>query len=397
MNSFRKNIFHKILLLVFAFLLSFYTSIIIYNVYEKILFEKLATVMGVIAENSKDIEIETMAQLKSEHSQYTSLGKESLEKYGYSDSSFIFLKDKYKAIYIGLLFSTIITSAFCISLYASRKSKLKNIEKLRCYLERINRGDYSISLEIDDDFSILSDELYKTIIALRELKEKAVQDKIVLKDNMADISHQLKTPITSINIMSELMENSDSKEESMEYIQRLKKQTLRLETLTNSLLTMSKLDAGTLEFKKETVDIRNTIDLAVEPIMSLIDQKNISLNIFGNDVQIKGDTYWLSEAFLNIIKNSVEHLEEKGQINIFIQSNPIFAQIKIEDNGSGFLDSDLPYIFKRFFKGKNASKDSIGIGLSMARTIIEKHNGEVIAENIKEGGARFKIKFYKLF
>jgi len=397
MNSFMKNIFHKAILLGFVFLLSFFISIGTYNIYEKMLFEKLATVVGVISENSKDIEIQAMAQLKSEYSQYTSIGKESLEKYGYKDSNFIFLKDKYKVIYLSLLFSAIITLLLYISLYISRRNKVKNIEKLKNYLERINRGDYSLNLKIDDDFSILSDELYKTILSMRELKEKAVQDKIVLKDNIADISHQLKTPITSINIMSELMENSDSKEESMEYIKRLKKQISRLETLTSSLLTMSKLDAGTLEFKKENIDIRSTIDLAVEPIMFLIDKKNISLNIEGKDVQIKGDAYWLSEAFLNIIKNCVEHLEENGQINVFIQSNPMFAQVKIEDNGSGFLDDELPYIFKRFFKGKNASKDSIGIGLSMAKTIIEKHNGEIIAENIKEGGARFIIKFYKIF
>lgn len=396
MSSFTKNILYKIILLGFVFLLSFFISIGIYNIYEKILFEKLATVIGVITENSKDIEIKTMAQLKSENSQYTSIGKESLKKYGYNDSSFIFVKSKYKVVYIGLLFSIIITLLLYISMYTSRKNKIKNIEKLKDYLERINKGDYSLNFQIDDDFSILSDELYKTIIALRELKEKAVQDKIALKDNIADISHQLKTPITSINIMSELMENSDSKEESMEYIQRLKKQILRLEALTNSLLTMSKLDAGAIELKKENIDIKNTIYLAVEPIISLIGKKNIALNIEGKGVQIKGDAYWLSEAFLNIIKNSVEHLKVNGQINIFIQSNPIFTEVRIEDNGSGFLANELPYIFKRFFKGKNASKDSIGIGLSMARTIIEQHNGEIIAENIKEGGARFRVKFYKI-
>lgn len=396
MSSFTKNILYKIILLGFVFLLSFFISIGIYNIYEKILFEKLATVIGVITENSKDIEIKTMAQLKSENSQYTSVGKESLKKYGYNDSSFIFVKSKYKVVYIGLLFSIIITLLLYISMYTSRKNKIKNIEKLKDYLERINKGDYSLNFQIDDDFSILSDELYKTVIALRELKEKAVQDKIALKDNIADISHQLKTPITSINIMSELMENSDSKEESMEYIQRLKKQILRLEALTNSLLTMSKLDAGAIELKKENIDIKNTIYLAVEPIISLIGKKNIALNIEGKGVQIKGDAYWLSEAFLNIIKNSVEHLKVNGQINIFIQSNPIFTEVRIEDNGSGFLANELPYIFKRFFKGKNASKDSIGIGLSMARTIIEQHNGEIIAENIKEGGARFRVKFYKI-
>lgn len=128
--------------------------------------------------------------------------------------------------------------------------------------------------------------------------------------------------------------------------------------------------------------------------MFLIEKKNIKLYIVGDNVIIKGDSYWLGEAFLNIIKNCIEHLEDNGEINIFIESNPIFTEAKIEDNGSGFLKEDLPYIFKRFYKGKNANKDSIGIGLSIAKSIIEKHNGEISVENKKEGGARFKIKLY---
>ncbi len=396
MNSSKQNLFYKILLLGFILLLSFFISIEVYNLYEKVLFEKLAAVIGVIAENSKDIEVEVMAQLKSENPQYTSLGKESLNKYGYSGSQFIFLRDRKKIIYINLIFSGSITLLFYISMKTSRKNKKQSIERLKNYVERINKGDYSLNLEIDEDFSILSDELYKTVVALRELKEKAVQDKITLKDNLADISHQLKTPITSINIMSELMEESDSKDESSEYIQRLKKQISRLEALTSSLLTMSKLDADAIEFKKDNIDVKSIIDLAIEPIMFLIDKKKIHLNVVGEDVQIKGDMHWLSEAFLNIIKNSVEHLEESGQINIYVQSNPLFTEVKIEDNGCGFMDKELHNIFKRFYKGKNSCKESIGIGLSMARAIIERHNGEIAAENSKEGGAKFKVKFYRI-
>lgn len=394
MSSLSKSLFYKIGLLIFILLLSFTFSILIYNFFENILFEKLATVMGVVSENSKDLEIRAMNQLKSEHSKYMSTGKKTLSRYGYNEGGFIFLKNKKKVIYISFLFSILITFIFYSNMSISSKNKKKNIEKLKDYLERINKGDYSLSLNIDEDFAILSDELYKTVVTLRELKERAIEDKINLKDNMADISHQLKTPITSINIMSELMESSNTKDENQEYINRLNKQIKRLETLTNSLLTMSKLDANTIEFKEDIIDIKNIIDLAIEPIMFLVEKKNIKLNIVGEHTTIRGDIYWLGEAFLNIIKNSVEHLEYSGEINIYFDSNPIFTEVKIEDNGSGFLKEDLPYIFKRFYKGKNANKDSVGIGLSMARTIIEKHNGEIIVENRREGGARFKVKFY---
>lgn len=395
MSSLRKNSSYKLGMLIFILLLSFVFCILTYNLLENILLEKLSTVIGVINKNSRDIEILAMNQLKAEHSQYTISGKEVLKKYGYNSAGFIFLKDKKKVIYISLLFSILITFIFYSNMKISGNSRKKNIEKLKNYLENTNKGDYSLNLSIDEDFTILSDELYKTVVNLRELKKQAMQDKINLKENMADISHQLKTPITSINIMAQLMENNESKEESQEYINRLSKQIRRLETLTNSLLTMSKLDADAIEFKKETIEIKNIIDLAIEPIVYLIEKKDIQLNVIGQDITIKGDVYWLGEAFLNIVKNSVEHLEYNGKINIFLESNPIFAEVKIEDNGSGFYREDLPYLFKRFYKGKNANKDSVGIGLSMSKTIIEKHNGEISAENRVEGGARFKVKFYQ--
>lgn len=394
MNSSRGKLFYKIGLLTFILLLSFLFSILIYHFFENIFIGRLSNVIGVVTENSKDLEVKVMKELKAEHSQYDSIGKETLAKYGYGHAGIIFLKDKKKVIYISLMFSVLITLISYINMKVLNRNKKMNIEKLKDYIERTNKGIYSLSLNIDEDFSILSDELYKTLVMLRELKENAIKDKINLKDNMADISHQLKTPITSINIMSELMEGDHSKNENKEYIYRLNKQITRLEVLTNSLLTMSKLDADTIEFKKDTLDIKNLIDLAIEPIMFLIEKKNIKLNIIGENITIKGDAYWLSEAFLNIIKNSVEHLEENGNIDIFLKFNPIFTEVRIEDNGSGFLKEDLPYIFRRFYKGKNANKDSVGIGLSMARTIIEKHNGGITVENRREGGARFEVKFY---
>lgn len=394
MNNSKKSLFYRIGLLIFILILSFVFSISVYSFFENIFFEKLAIIMGIVTNDSKNLEIEIMNQLKSESNKYFLIGKKTLGKYGYDFERFIFLEDRKKVIYASFLFSVLITFIFYIYMYISNENKKKNTESLKNYLKRINRGDYSFNLASDEDFSILSDELYKTIITLRELKEKAIQDKISLKDNIADISHQLKTPITAINIMSELIENNDSKDENKEYIYRLNKQAGRLESLTNSLLTISKLDAGTIKFKKDILYIKNIIDLAIEPIMFLIEKKNIKLHIVGDNAIIQGDSYWLGEAFLNIIKNCLEHLEDNGEINIFIESNPIFAEVRIEDNGSGFLKEDLPYIFKRFYKGKNANKDSIGIGLSIAKSIIEKHDGEISVENKKEGGARFKIKFY---
>ena len=335
-----------------------------------------------------------MNQLKSGSNQYSIIGKDTLDKYGYSYGRFIFIKDRKNIFLLSIIFSFCITILCAIGMEILSSNKRRNANELKEYLENINKGNYSLNIDVDKDFAIVSDELYKTVVTLRELRENAVKDKMSLKDNIADISHQLKTPITSINIMSQLMEDSCSKDENQEYIHRLNKQIQRLETLTDSLLTMSKLDANTIKFTKETINLKDIIDLAIEPIVSLIEKKNITINILDDNSSMEGDIRWLSEAFLNIIKNSVEHMEDSGKIDILISSNPIFKQIIVEDNGVGFLKEDIPYIFNRFYKGKNANKDSIGIGLSMSKLILTKHNGEISVENKKDGGARFRIKFY---
>ncbi|NLY45362.1 MAG: HAMP domain-containing histidine kinase [Tissierella sp.] len=394
MDSLNKPLLYKIISLIAVLLLSILFSMTIYHYHENLLFDKLATVVGVITEDSKDLEILAMNQLKSDSSQYTAVGKDTLESYGYNDDKLIFLKDRKGVIYSSILFSLFLTSLYLIGMAIFNRNKRKNINTLKEYLENINKGEYVLNIDVDEDFAIVSDELYKTVVSLRELKEKADKDKSILKNNIADISHQLKTPITSINIMSQLMEDSNSKDENKEYIHRLNKQIERLEELTNSLLTISKLDADAIQFKEEIIDFIEIIELATEPILLLIEKKNIQLSIIGDNSSIQGDSHWLSEAFLNIIKNSVEHIDNNGKIDIIINSNPIFKEIIIEDNGIGFLKEDMPYIFNRFYKGKNANKDSIGIGLSMAKLIIEKHNGEIRVENRSHGGARFRIKFY---
>lgn len=394
MNKPRKSLLLRIGLLFMVLILSFLFSLAIYRLYEDILFQKLSTVVGIISDNSKDLEVLAMNQLKSEFSQFTSIGKDTLGNYGYGDGTFFFLKDRNQIIHISILFSLFITTLCFAIMEISNRNKRRNTNQLKEYLENINRGEYSLNIDVDEDFAIVSDELYKTVVALRELKEKAHKDKLGLKNNIADISHQLKTPITSINIMSQLMEDSESKDEKQEYIHRLNKQIERLEALTNSLLTISKLDADAIQFKEEIISFKDIIDLAIESILSLIEKKNIKLNMVGDNSSIKGDIHWLSEAFLNIIKNSVEHMDHNGKIDIIISSNPIFKEIIIQDNGMGFVKEDIPFIFNRFYKGKNANKDSIGIGLSMSKLIMEKHNGEIYVENRDDGGARFKIRFY---
>lgn len=393
MNNKIKGRFLKLGLPVMVFLISFILFNLTYHLAENIFFEKLATAIGVTAaEGSKDLEVLIMNQIKTEESPYMDSGKEILKKYGYDSAGFIEIKRK--VIYTNIVFSSFTAISIFLYMKIWERNNRKNIDSLTRYLDDTRKGNYSLDLDIHEDFSMLSDEIYKTVVNLREIKEEAVKGRLRLKDNLSDISHQIKTPITSIQLMTELMESSGSEEETNEYIYRLNSQVERLESLASIILTISKLDADTIEFDIQDVNIKDTIKSAEDAIKSLLEKNSISLSIYGGDVYITGDAYWIREAFLNIIKNSAEYMDDGGEIHIFIEKNPIFTGVIIEDQGRGFLKDDLPYIFNRFYKGKNSNKESIGIGLSMSKAIIGKHGGEITAENRAEGGARFKIKFY---
>ena len=262
------------------------------------------------------------------------------------------------------------------------------------YLDRIMEGQYDTLMQHDTG-SELEDSIYKAVVLLREEREQAQRAKKNLADNMADLSHQLKTPAASIGLTLSLLKKKAWDEETKEDIGRMEGQVSRLQQLVGSMLTLSRLDAGVLELEEKEFDLEEMLVDAVQPFVRQMEEKGICFGIQGADgISLSGDFGWCSEAFGNIIKNCVEHTPERGDISIVCRDNPIYTEIVIQDSGGGFDEADLSRLFERFYRGAGSSKDSAGIGLALAKSIIEKENGTVTAENTETGGAGFYIKFY---
>lgn len=269
----------------------------------------------------------------------------------------------------------------------------KRLMMLTSYLEAASCGHETVLVRIEDEFSLLEDEMYKTVSELRIAREDAQRERKQQAENLADISHQLKTPLTSMSLMTQLL-SSDASSEQQEYIRCIDNQLTRLNWLTGSLLTMSRLDAGAIHFAPASITLDELAARAVEPLEQLLQERSQQIFLNGREISLSCDPYWTAEALVNIIKNCSEHIGECGNITLTASSTPLYLQITIEDNGSGFDPAEIPYLFRRFFRGKKSSSNSIGIGLALCRAIIEGQGGMIRAENRTEGGARFCIRFY---
>lgn len=277
--------------------------------------------------------------------------------------------------------------------------RYNEIKKLSGYLRKMGSGGTSLDIRdnYEGELSILKNEIYKVTLMLSEHKKMLQRDKVHLTDAISDISHQLKTPLTSMMVMADLLSASTLSEgKRKEFTKNIQVQLERIEWLVSSLLKLSKLDAGTIVFKKDQVNVKQLIEKSVESLLIPMDIKDQKLLIDGeSDVSFLGDFHWTGEALINVLKNAVEHTKEGGEIRIQYAENPLFTEISVEDNGKGIAKSDLPYVFKRFYKGKNASEDSVGIGLAMAHSIITRQNGTLEVKSAEGVGTTFLFKIYK--
>lgn len=256
----------------------------------------------------------------------------------------------------------------------------------------INFTDYR-----EGELAILQSELSKMTVRLREQSEALTRDKLLLTDSIADISHQLRTPLTSMNLMlSRLEDSSTSPERKLRLIKDLEHLVSRIDWLISSLLKISKLDAGTVAFKKEKVFLHTVIRRGAAPLLIPMEvrQQNFTTEI-EEDASFTGDLFWATEALGNILKNCMEHTPSGGTVSVQGKENALYTEITVSDTGCGIDPEDLPHLFERFYRGKAAPEQSVGIGLALSRMIIVKQNGTVKAENIPGGGAKFTIRFYK--
>lgn len=299
----------------------------------------------------------------------------------------------YNILFIGLALSLIL-------LYLKHeKDQNKEIKKIARCIEEINKKNYSINIDenSEDELSILKNELYKITIMLKEDAENSKKDKLKLKDSLSDISHQLKTPLTSINIMLDnILDNPDMDSNTKEkFIQNIKREITNISSLVGEILKLSKLDASVIKFEEQQVFIDDIVKSAISNVEMMAELKNINIEVNNRDnIKLVCDAKWQIEAITNVLKNCIEHSKDDSTITIDIDSNKIYKQITIKDNGEGIDEKDLPHIFERFYKGKNSSKDSVGIGLALAKTIIEKDNGSIKVDSKKGKQTTFVIKYY---
>ena len=233
---------------------------------------------------------------------------------------------------------------------------------------------------------------------LKEKVELLNNEKIFLNEVISDISHQLKTPMTSLIILNDLMYEDLPKETKIEFLDKIKSQLNRMEWLIKSMLKLSKVEAKVIDFEKKEVKVSELIKKSISPSLISMEIKNIELTVNGDEnISYIGDINWSCEAFVNIIKNCIEHTDTNGKINISYEENPLYCEVVIKDSGEGIDKKDLPHIFKRFYKGKSSKDDSVGIGLAMAKSIIESQNGDIYVKSEKNKGSEFHIIFHKTY
>ena len=296
------------------------------------------------------------------------------------------------------VFTFVVTTLLLLISIVSTYMRYRRIYELSADVDRILHGnDINLSLNKyhEGELAILQSEIHKMTLRLREQRQQLEDDKCYLANALADISHQVRTPLTSINLLVDLLSEPDiTDERRMKLTHELMALISRIDWLITTLLKISKLDAGTVQFKQETISLHNLICKATDPLLIPIEirEQNLYVETNGN---FTGDVSWTVEAICNIVKNCMEHTPNGGEIRITASENLLFTEITISDSGTGIGKEDLPHIFDRFYKSKNAGDKNFGIGLSIARMIITNQNGVIKAENNATKGALFTIRFYK--
>ncbi len=284
-----------------------------------------------------------------------------------------------------------------IAFYAYTKNRYKKINELNDYLSLICSGNYNLDISdnSEGELSILKNNLYKVMVLLRSSNEALKNDKVFLSDSLADISHQLKTPLTSIMVITDLLKDETNEEKRKEFVGIIESQCEKMKWLITTLLKLSKLDAGTADFIIEKTSVSSLINDSLKPFMLTIDLKQINLVKKIEKFDIRLDKNWSMEAIGNIIKNCIEHTQNGGELTVSASQTTLYNEIKIRDNGAGISEEDLPHIFERFYCGKNAAHDSVGIGLALSKAILKKQNASISVKSSRKEGTEFEIRFYK--
>ena len=395
----KRYIFISLIISIIFIILNILINIYEYKIYRNNINNNLESIISLIETKYPLITKNEIMEILNSKNNTTNIFKE----YGIDidNTSIILENDKYYNSFIVLntLYIYIIIIVLLIIFLIYIKNKDKDIKDITKYIEEINKGNYELKINSisEDELSILKNEIYKTTIKLKEAYINTNNDKLSIKKSLEDISHQLKTPLTSILIMLDNLIDDPNMDinTKQDFITDIKRQVVNINFLVQNLLKLSKFDSNTIHFIKENNKLSNILKEAIKNVSTLCDLKDIKIIINGDDEStIYSDFKWEVEALTNILKNSIEHTKDKKEILVDYNTNNVYSIIKIKDYGVGIAHDDLKHIFERFYKGKNSSPDSIGIGLSLAKAIINEDNGIISVES-NSNGTTFIIKYYK--
>lgn len=402
-NSEVKRLFFiNILIIGLAILLCILFSIKSFELYKLELIKNNSNLIGNLIINHPELETEIINGLMQNNDINSDYGLKILNKYGLDDSEYLDYLSynnalKNKVILYNIIFILFISLSFFITYYIFLRHQYKTIKNIDKYMNNILNNNYSLDIVDykEGDLSNLKNDIYKMTIKLKEQNELALKDKKNLAETLDDISHQIRTPLTSMYVINDILSDNElDKNSQKEFLNKNRNQLERIEWLVTTLLKISRLESGTVSLKKEKININELILKSIEPIKILAELKNIKIEIKSECNYGYLDFNWTVEALINILKNACEHTNNNGQILIEALDNPLYLNIKISDNGIGISEEDQKHIFERFYKGTH-NKDSIGIGLNMAKKIINLQNGTIECISHIDVGTTFDIKFYK--
>lgn len=394
-KTIKKYILSLIILLIFNVSLIFILNRYEYKMYTKNYNDKINSIISNIKNKYPNIEESDIIEIINNEED----SEDILSKYGIDS---ITKNDKVnnKVRIISLIIIITFDSLIILIFYLYDKNKSKKIKEITKMISKINNRQFDIDINDfnEGELSILKNEISKTTIMLRQVADNSVKDKLNLKDSLGDISHQLKTPLTSITIMIDnILDSPDMDEKTRKkFLINIKREILNINFLVMSLLKLSKFDANVVKFNKESVYLKDIIIESIKNVSMIKELKNITIKVSGDDnIKLLCDFKWQVESITNILKNSIEHTSEYGTVEVNYSENKLYTRILIKDNGKGINSDDLPHIFDRFYKGKNGSDDSFGIGLSLSKTIIEKEGGSITVKSTPNIGTIFTIKYLK--
>ena len=326
----------------------------------------------------------------------------TFNRYSFDLDGIVLIKENktiFVSYFIILLFIYLIICLVYLTIIINNdKMKEKEINEVIKIIEEINNKNYSFKMKDinEEDLSLLKNEIYKTTIMLNEISEISKKDKKELEESLEDISHQLKTPLTSILIMIDtLLDDEDMDQNTREdFLRNMKREVMNINFLVKSILKLSRLDTNTVKFISKKESVKEIINEAILNVSLLSDLKNVKIETNLSDSFIICDYKWQIEALTNILKNSIEHSYENNKVLIESSENNAYVKITIKDFGTGIAKEDINHIFERFYKGKDSDYDSIGIGLALSKSIIEKQNGKISVES-SDDGTTFTIKYFK--